>query len=562
MKYRWVHLSDIHFAYKNYQTNRLRERLFEKVREIVRQDKVNFLFITGDITDKDKEYDDELYKFISELQGIMELDEKHILLVPGNHDVSRLDNRTKVLEQIKNAGDSGLEMVHELDQATVEMLLSSQQKYFYMYKCIKKEEYPVNAIHYIKEVDGAKIIHFNTSWLCGMDGEEGRLFLGSEKLYECLKAANLKEEDLNIAIGHHSFECFHRREQEQLKAFFKEYNIDFYLSGHVHEALINYNTHIDTHFCVCRQMRSDSYASGGLAMGNIDTESGNNRIEFHAWNNKKGYWTWDTDVGYEASYGTYNFNTPKFPALKYKEKPVVVIHKTMNTPVNHQKLLNDMGFENVPVYYYQYSNIEINTEEEWEEHKSNTENFIMGVIDRLQDNVVHIFPLSQIPLLIEMGYILQNDNNNIRIYQFGSDEKWILDSDNAEEIPVTISYTKNNQETKKLIVVLEISSKIRDEDIDIYINTKENSVLRLTIDDPMRYKVIYESQVKDVKNKFRGETEKYIYDYDEIYLFAATPAGLSVEVGRCILKSMWPTVHLYNYRRKNEPRYQFAFSVN
>jgi len=561
MKYRWIHLSDIHFAYKNYQSNRLRERLFEKVKEIVRQDKVNFLFITGDITDRDSEYDTDLFTFISELLNIMGLDEKHIFLIPGNHDVSRLDERTEKLEQIKDAEDKGFEMVHELEEATIEMLLSAQNKFFEMYKQIKKEEYPIEKIHFISEVDGARIIHINTSWLCGMNGEEGRLFLGSNKLFDCLKDADLKGEDLNIAIGHHSFDCFHKREQDQLKSFFREYNIDFYLSGHLHEALINYNGFIDTHFCVCRQMRSDSYDAGGLAIGNIDTESGNNKIEFHAWN-QRGYWTWDTEVGYEAPYGTYKFNTPKFPALKYKEKPVVVIHKTMNSPVNQQKLLNDMGFENVPVYHYQYSNIEISTEQGWEEHKANTESFINGVVSSLQDNVVHIFPLSQIPLLIDMGYILQNDNNNIIIYQFDDNERWVLDSENSDNIPVTISYTENNTQTKKLIVLLEISSKIKNEDIDAHISTSENSILRFTIEDPLRFKVIYESQVKDIKRKFRSETEKYINNYDEIHLFAAMPAGLSIEVGRCILSSMWPKVFLYNYRRQNEPKYQFAFSIN
>lgn len=561
MKYRWIHLSDIHFAYKNYQSDRLRGKLFEKVKEIVRQDKVNFLFITGDITDRDSEYDSDLYKFLSEMITIMDLDKKHIFLVPGNHDVSRSDDRMIQLERIKDAGEKGMEMVHELDNGTVEMLLSSQHKFYDLYKYITQEEYPVKDIHFIREVDGAKIIHFNTSWLCGMDGEEGRLFLGSDKLYYCLKDANLKEEDLNIAIGHHSFECFHRKEQDQLKAFLKEYNIDFYLSGHVHEALINYNGHIDTHFCICRQMRSDSYDAGGLAIGNVDTESGNNKIEFHAWN-QRGYWTWDTEVGHEAPYGIYNFNTTKFPAAKYREKPVVIIHKTMNTPVNQQKLLNDMGFENVPVYHYQYSNIEISTNEEWEEHKYNTESFTKGVIKSLQNNIVHIFPLSQIPLLVEMGYILQNDNNNIKIYQFDANEKWVLGMENAEEIPVCVEYIENNPQTKKLIVVLEISSKVKNDDIDVHISTVDNSILRFTIDDPLRYKVIYESQVKAVKNKFRNETEKYISQYDEIHLFASMPAGLSVEVGRCVLKSMWPKVFLYNYRRYNEPKYQFALSIN
>lgn len=560
MKYRWIHLSDIHFAYKNYQTSRLRDKLFDLVKEKVRQERVSFIFITGDITDKDAEYGPDLIKFIYELLNVTGVDEKHLFLVPGNHDVTRTDERKKILKRLRKSGDKALEMTHEFDKETVKKLLSSQQKFFNLYKAVKKEEYPVEEIHFIKEVDRAKIIHLNTSWLCGMDGEEGHLFLGSDKFHKCLRDTDLKKEDLNIAIGHHSFECFHRIEQDQLKAFFKEYNIDFYLSGHMHESLINYNGHIDTLFCVCRQMRSESYDAGGLAIGNIDTESGDNKIEFHAWN-IRGYWTWDTDVGYEAPYGTYLLNTLKFPSAKYKEKPVVVIHKTMNTPVNQQKLLNDMGFGNVPVYHYQYSNIEINTDDGWMEHKTNTESFVKGIISSLKDNVAHIFPLSQIPLLIDMGYILQNDNNNIKIYQFGANEKWVLHSENAEIIPITVNYIENNSSTKKLIVVMEISSRINNEDIDVHICTEDNSILRFTIDDPMRYKVIYESQVKEVKNKFRSEMEKYIYYYDEIHLFAAMPAGLSVEVGRCILRSMWPKVYLYNYRRQNEPKYQFAFSI-
>ena len=206
---------------------------------------------------------------------------------------------------------------------------------------------------------------------------------------------------------------------------------------------------------------------------------------------------------------------------------------------------------NAPVYQYQYSNIDISTDNEWIEHKENTENFLNGVISRLKDNVVHIFPLSQIPLLVEMGYILQNDNNNIKIYQFSDNEKWVLDYDKAEILPLTVEYITPTTKTKKLIVVLEISNKVDTNDIDFHVSTFENSVLRFTIVDPLRYKVMYESQVKDIKRKIRSETEKYINDYDEIHLFAAMPAGLSIEIGRCILRSMWPKVFLYNYRRSN-----------
>lgn len=39
-------------------------------------------------------------------------------------------------------------------------------------------------------------------------------------------------------------------------------------------------------------------------------------------------------------------------------------------------------------------------DEETSIHKENTEGFIKGIISRLENNIVHIFPLSQIPLLI------------------------------------------------------------------------------------------------------------------------------------------------------------------
>jgi len=556
MKYRWVHLSDIHFAYKDYFSNRIRDQLFKKLQQISRQDKVNFLFITGDLTDKNADYTEELYKFINDLLDLLGLDEHHFFIVPGNHDLERTQQRELIIKGIREKNND--EFIFNLDRDTIETLISSQKKYFDLNKKLKKEDYPIQKIHFIKKVDEVNIIHLNTSWLCGIDDEEGSLFIGVNELYNVLKEENISPESLNIAIGHHSFECFHKKEQEQLSSLFKDFNIDFYLSGHVHQPSIRYDCHIGTHFCSCRQMRSDSYDSGGLVIGNIDTEKGNNYIKFFVWK-QKGYWAPDTDVGLQAPEGVYKINTHKFPS----KESIVVIHKTMNTPIDQKKLLDDMDFfDNVPVYQYPFSNIEINTNEEWLKHKENTKSFVNNIISRLANKMVHIFPLSQIPLLIYLGYLLQDDNNNIRIYQLDEDGEWVLDSNDVNLIPLKSTFIKNNPESKKLVVVIEVSSKINDCDIDIYLNTRENSILQFTIDEPERFKVLYATQVKEIKKKFRREMEKYINYYDEIHLFCAVPAALAVEIGRCILKSMWPKVFLYNYRRNKTPRYEFAFDIN
>lgn len=559
MKYRWVHLSDIHFAYKDYHSNRLRDKLFEHLEEISREDKINFLFITGDLTDKNADYTEDLYRFISDLLSILGLDENRFFIVPGNHDLERCQSRELILQNIKQKEDDNF--VYKLDEDTIKMLISSQKKYFEFYKRSKKEDYPSGEIHFIKKVDGVNIIHLNTSWLCGMDGEEGSLFIGANKLYEVLRASNISSQSLNIAIGHHSFDCLHQKEREQLRSLFRDFYIDFYLSGHLHQSSIYYDKHIDTHFCVCRQTKSDSYDPGGLVIGNIDTDNGDSYIKFYTWK-QEGYWAVDNDVGLEAPNGKYKIDSPKFLSKRFSERPIVVIHKTMNTPVNQERLLNDMGFRDALVFQYSFVNIEINTQEEWMIHKKNTEMFVKNIISHLKNNGVHIFPLSQIPLLIYMGYLFQDDNNNIRIYQLNEDQEWVLDLDGVDVIPVKFNFIKNNYESKKLIVVVEASSRIDDSDIDFYVKTTENSVLRFTIDEPQLFRVLYTTQVKEVKKKFRKEVQKYVSYYDEIHLFCAVPAGLAIEIGRCIRKNMWPKVFLYHYRKNRTPRYELAFDIN
>ena len=95
MKYKWIHLSDIHFAYKDYYSNRLRLKLFDKLKEIAGQEKISFQFITGDITDMNADYTDDLFKFISDIQTILEINHSRTFLVPGNHDVERTRERER-----------------------------------------------------------------------------------------------------------------------------------------------------------------------------------------------------------------------------------------------------------------------------------------------------------------------------------------------------------------------------------------------------------------------------------------------------------------------------------
>jgi len=556
MLFRWIHLSDIHFAYKDYHTNRLRRKLFDKLTEINRQQAINALFITGDITDKNAQYTDELNTFINQLLSIMGLTKDRLFMVPGNHDIARSSSRDEALLKIRKIGFNG---ICKLDTVEINSFLCDQSDFFDFYSRIKGEVASLEQVHYITKLSGVNIINMNTSWLCGLDSEEGELFIGSNKLDESLQMIKFNTNDINIALGHHNLNSFHKSEQDQLRSLFKEYNIDFYISGHIHKSSINFDSHIDTHMCVCRQTRSDDFDSGGFILGNIDTDKGNSFIEFHTWK-QPGYWSLDNDVGLEAPSGTYWLNTAKFPSYKHNGIPILIIHKAMGAPINHHTLVSELGLKDPVVFQYQYSNLEIDSPDQWMEHKENTKSFINGILPRF-NNLVYLTPLSQIPLLVWIGYLLQNDSN-LSIYQLNEEQNWVLDSEHADNIKVLSTFTPNNPQSRRLAIKLEISSMINNSDLDDYVDTANESVISISLDEPERFKVLYQSQIRIIKNEFRRITEKYIANYDEIHLFCAVPAGLAIELGRCMLKSMWPKVYLYNYRRNNKPKYQFAFDIN
>ena len=130
-------------------------------------------------------------------------------------------------------------------------------------------------------------------------------------------------------------------EKEQIRSMFRDYHIDFYLSGHVHQSMISYDQLVDTHYCVCRHMRYDDNISGGLIFGSINTVNGNNRIQFYTF--KKGsYWAIDNEVGMEAPDGIFKINTQKFSSINYREKPILLFIKQCMLR-EHRKVNGEIG---------------------------------------------------------------------------------------------------------------------------------------------------------------------------------------------------------------------------
>uniref|UniRef100_UPI00405708D8 metallophosphoesterase n=1 Tax=Agathobacter sp. TaxID=2021311 RepID=UPI00405708D8 len=103
MTFKWLHFSDIHFNFKDYDTETMRTRLREYLED--KFAKKDALFFTGDFRfagTTDKSYLPETTKFIKDLRSSLLDDSSHLYLTVGNHDVDRDSFRESTILSIKN----------------------------------------------------------------------------------------------------------------------------------------------------------------------------------------------------------------------------------------------------------------------------------------------------------------------------------------------------------------------------------------------------------------------------------------------------------------------------
>ena len=337
----------------------------------------------------------------------------------------------------------------------------------------------------------------------------------------------------------------------------------FHLTNTIHESSAIYNAESNTQLIVCNQMKANEIKYyGGFTLGNLSDRKC--FIKFYKWYGN-GDWAVDTNVGSVLRDGKYNLEYGRI-IPKNTGKDLLIIHKTMGTPPNEIKITEDLllDIEECDIRVYQHINLNISSQEEWYLQKKETEMFYNKIKDIFWGKHVYICSLSHIPLLIYFGHLIGNGSEVIISQHDEVLSKWVQYEKNAEIIPLELVNfnKKEHQQSKKLIISVSVSGEVKFESINESMDVNECDVLQLSIKDPILHKVLYTNQVQEIKNNFYKLTNDYIGGYDEVHLFYAGPAGLAIEIGRCIRENMWPKVTLYNYRRNNTPSYQMVFSIN
>ncbi|KAF6561244.1 metallophosphoesterase [Paenibacillus sp. EKM202P] len=354
METNFIQISDIHHHFSNYDSLKMRMMLVRYLKELSQGTRFDFVLITGDLCDKGAGFNNEIIDFLDLILSSLNLTRKDIFIVPGNHDLKRNVPRKYVIEGIKASLSKD-----ELDEAlntedTKGILLESFKDFFEFYKEYTGEEYPRESLHFIKTKGNCNIIHLNTCLTAYTSKEEGTLLIGRQKLIGCLSALKSDSSKINIAIGHHTIDCFHPDEVTSIVANFDDFGIDMYLSGHVHKPKYHVEANVHTPYInlVSGATHSDDYAVGGFISAKVAFDSHEMEVVYHKWYNAEEYWTTTNDTGRLARSGTLKHKLKKFE--ERAKQPEVVDLTSLKDDIEDKVRIDEDEFKQFIIDFHQH----------------------------------------------------------------------------------------------------------------------------------------------------------------------------------------------------------------
>lgn len=284
-KLEWIHLSDVHFSgNEGYEIRRMRDSIINKLKEIKADRVISFVVVSGDLVYQNGTYDSQLKKFLDSIMEICNITKDNLFIVPGNHDLKRNQPRTLLLNGIRK---DNFKFEHE----TMKQLQKDFKKYKTFMKKMGKDD--GDYIYKLEKRKGYNLFLMNTAFTAGTDADDGNLILEKDSFYDEIKKLKDQENSVNIAVGHHPIRCFLQENQEKIWNNFNDYNIDFYLCGHMHKGAYSYDLNtgrvIPTY--QCGSGRVDDYATVTFLVGELDMKTKKGKIISYKWLTNEECWT-------------------------------------------------------------------------------------------------------------------------------------------------------------------------------------------------------------------------------------------------------------------------------
>ena len=304
MQIRFLHISDIHCGYENYDVDQLRKKLAPQLLNFTQEkgQKIDYLFITGDLKYGracTEGYPPETLRFIRDIQSTFGIKPEQTFVVPGNHDVKRGDMRTSAIDGIKKSYQSHVGSISADHQLMLDM---TQQEYRTLYQEICRTSCRDN--HFFVNLGPVNVIHLNTALICGSDNEDGSLIVGMSMIRDALRGMDISKPA--IVLAHHSFDCLTQEEQMKLERLLKEHNVLIYLCGHKHVNLFrNVASEVKDKplweiLCGTNMDQAPGIEQTEMSVyvGTLDTEGRCGYIDAYKWSRRNEAWMPDSEFSH------------------------------------------------------------------------------------------------------------------------------------------------------------------------------------------------------------------------------------------------------------------------
>ena len=287
----WLHLSDIHFqpVVDTFNDARFRESLPDYLRAINPQ--CDTLILSGDYRyapKKTQTNPEDVVNYIKSITSLLHINDKRVIMVPGNHDLDRSKTREYKINGIRgeykpNIGTIDAGVIGELG------------KDFDFYSTIR-ESFPkslqVNGAnpHNIVDMGSCRLLLLNTAIVAGLDDDENHIIIGCKYLTELLdKAGNQKP---IIAIGHHGLNMYENTERKEVARYFDAQGVRLYLCGHEHDNGTSQFGDSGKQVNVGCMKQGDDQVIAGFSVGKL-YDTGDVEIQMHKWDRDNKAWIED-----------------------------------------------------------------------------------------------------------------------------------------------------------------------------------------------------------------------------------------------------------------------------
>lgn len=242
-----LHLTDFHYS-SDSSSKAKQKRVIDQFLAKSKDEEIDFVFFTGDLTFSGKRFDDFIEAkdaLLDPLSKKYNVTQENIILCPGNHDVDRSRVRNSVLKFIDDELNSNQKLNKFADSGNEDLIDSFKplENYHEFLDLTYKNSHVVLGDQYQEFFSVHKrnfgdrkigIVSINTAWRAVGNDDRNKLLFPEIALHQA--AEKLDNVDLKILLHHHPLKYLREFNEYEIEDIIHNY-FDISFSGHMHKSM-------------------------------------------------------------------------------------------------------------------------------------------------------------------------------------------------------------------------------------------------------------------------------------------------------------------------------------